>query len=522
MNSSQSKKSHGPNWTRPLGLASLLVAIGSGAYWLEYGHKPKKESEEENQKRIFNFKESAVESISIGQGDRVFSFKCLDVEQKLCKSGDQSRWEMTAPVKLRADDSNVNSLLSTLHNWVAQESISLESEPEAKRVDLLKEYGLSDELKKSPDRPTISATIGGKTVQAWIGTINPIGGDSEYVSTSTEPLKVRIMPNTLKTTIAKDLTYWRDKKIMSLTASEIQAIDLENPKGKLSLSRKDSSWVIQPLGQKSAPEVQGDLENIDNLISAAIYMTAKNFVSETKTGPIANQALQGSKTEVSITLYRSIDRKDGITVLLRSKLGKPTTPLGQRGVTTIQKTVYVTSSASDPLFEVDASIPSRLDKGLKELRLSRLISSVDRFSTQEILFSQSKLFEKEIRLLNRESKWVIDSQGGIEADPDKVNQVLDKVSGNRIQDFLNQAPAGQDEGITVTLKDGGGKIRKQLVFWKKGDLVYARDLGDQKAGVFQVDTAIWASLPQKATHFEAKPKDPKATPAPGSDASESM
>ena len=38
------------SWGKPLALAVTLVVIGTGAYWLEFSHKPKSEEKEEQEK----------------------------------------------------------------------------------------------------------------------------------------------------------------------------------------------------------------------------------------------------------------------------------------------------------------------------------------------------------------------------------------------------------------------------------------------------------------------------------------
>src|SRR5690349_7067473 len=94
-------------WKRQAALAGSLLVLSSAAYWLEYSHKPRLEEAEEKSKKLFDLKDTQVATIRVVDGPRKFAFKCLDADTKLCKPGDNSKWQMTEPTQLRADDSNV-------------------------------------------------------------------------------------------------------------------------------------------------------------------------------------------------------------------------------------------------------------------------------------------------------------------------------------------------------------------------------------------------------------------------------
>src|SRR5690349_1478139 len=131
------------NWTKQAIMAGALLVLGTAAYWLEFKHKPEKESKEEQSKKLFQLKDTPVKAVSINDGaGHTFEIRCSDPEAKLCKPGENAKWEVTAPLKVKADDSNVNALISTLNNLSVSESIDLKEETAEKRAMLLKEYGL--------------------------------------------------------------------------------------------------------------------------------------------------------------------------------------------------------------------------------------------------------------------------------------------------------------------------------------------------------------------------------------------
>src|SRR5690349_4056828 len=99
-------------WNRQLGLALTLFILGTLAYWIEFKHRPEKESSEEQAKRVFQIKDTPVQTITLTGGDQHLVFSCSDFSAKLCKPGDHSKWEILEPLRLKADDGNVNAFLS--------------------------------------------------------------------------------------------------------------------------------------------------------------------------------------------------------------------------------------------------------------------------------------------------------------------------------------------------------------------------------------------------------------------------
>ena len=198
------------SWARPLALATTLVILGSVAYWLEYSHKPKVDAQEEQSKKMFKIKDTPVASLKLVDGTKSFTFKCLDIENKLCKPGDNSKWEMTEPTRLRADDSNVNAVISSLNQLSTTETIDLTTETPEKRVSLLNEYHLDPVSKKAPGARRIEVTPGTGPAQiAFFGEASPIG-DSLFAAGAQEETKVYLVPSYVKSDFEHDLTYWRD------------------------------------------------------------------------------------------------------------------------------------------------------------------------------------------------------------------------------------------------------------------------------------------------------------------------
>lgn len=488
------------NWSRQFLLALALFVLGLGAYWLEYKHKPEKEAKEELSKKLFLVKDKPTQSISLINGKKTYKFKCLDFDAKLCKPGDNSKWEMIEPLKARADDANLNAVLSNLSNLNSNETIDLKPETPEKRSALIKEYGLDPLSRKTDSQIEVTTSAG--TTLLFLGQKHSIGesvfGIKEQVGAGQKPTGnpdenvVYLIPSYFTSNLDHDLTYWRDKKVLTLNAHQIQAIELNGTKAKLSAQRKEGQWIIT----SGKEEFLGDIENMDSLLNAATYLTAKDFASENKNNAQAKATLKGLGVVLSLVLYKEKgDAKEApapITLSLFQK--KPIQPNSK---------VYATVSNLDPLFELDSGSRERLDKSLKDLRLSKLITSMERFSAKRLEFSGKPIGPKSLILVNKDGKWV-NSLNQTEVASEKVQDTLEKLSANKIKEFLSGSaiPGGEQEGLKLTLGDDQSETKRSFLFWKKGDQLYARDLQSKRKEAFLLDPSLKDGLPWNSDFYK--------------------
>lgn len=518
-----------PDWRKPLGLALALTVLGGGAIWYETSYRPKKDETEQAEKKIFQLKDVGVAELRLRHEGKTWKFKCLDDAKKLCKPGDQSKWQMLEPLQLKADDSNVNSILSALKNVQSQESIDLSKQTAEKKKQLLTDYGLPEEGRKAGIVREVELTDAeGKTRTFWLGATHPIGDGIFTVSSTVGEGTVFVLPSHFKSHFERDLKYWRNKKLMALATADINQFSVQGGSGKVEGTRAEGHWNIKAAGKATAEELAGDNENIDSLLSAVANLTAKDFASEKKDSPEAKKALTGAKKVVTLTLQQKA-KKEGET---------PTAPLtlelfekaGAKKEDPAR--LYAQLSSSDPLYELDAGAKKRLDKGLSDLRLSKLLSSLERYATKRIEFSGKAVGAKPLVVVSKEGKWQTDPKTEPEDsfDTELVQKILDRLSGSRIQEFVDskKSPAGETSGLKVTLfQDESGSKKREFTFWKSSDgkLAFARDLASKRPEVYKVDPAIEQALPSKAEFFvkaktEAKP-DAKTTTASNAPAPES-
>ena len=118
-------------------------------------------------------------------------------------------------------------------------------------------------------------------------------------------------------------------------------------------------------------------------------------------------------------------------------------------------------------------------------------------------------------LVQKDSKWSLLGDAK-EISSDKAAELLDKISGNRIRDFLKDAdvPKGEASGLRVTLGDDKVEKKRQLAFWKIEDKLYARDLTSPRKEAFLVDSTIRDALPWSRAFFDKSAPPAAHPPAP--------
>lgn len=486
------------NWKPQLILAAILFGMGTLAYWHEYSYKPKKESSEADKKKVFRLKDDSISVLNLsGAGGKDVEIRCME---KDCKVGAFAKWEVTQPKKFRADDSVMSGFLNTVGGLAPADTIDLSTETPEKRQALLKMYKLDEESRKAKSAKRILVTTAdGKTQALYLGELHPIGdnifslaGEGTATALKMDESKVFLVNNSFKANLENEATHWRDKKLFTLSVQQILSFTLKGTKSNIEGERKDGQWLLKANISGKWENVPGDIENIDNSLGAVVWLTAKGFPAENKNDAKARSILASAKKVVTVTLKGGAPEKPTeVTLNLFEKKKSKGAP-----------DVYATVSDMDPLFELDSSAVGRVDKSLKEVRLSKLITSLERFGAKRIEIAGKPLGSKPLKMTQKQAKWLLD--GGDEADSMKVQALLDKLSGARVRDYLSlaKAPAGEADGLKVTVGDDKFEKKRQLVFWKKGEELYAKDLDAKIKEVFQVDPAIRDALPWDSEFFK--------------------
>ncbi len=482
------------NWLKPLALSVALFCLGSVTWWLEFKHRPEKEDQEENSKKVFGLKDMPVSSIRLVKSGKATVFRCMDLDSKLCKPGDQSKWEITEPTQIKADETNVNALLSSLNYLAPSETIDLSTETPEKKEKLLKQYGISDQNRIE----IASNSLKDKIVTLQFGEMHPIG-DAMFAQSSNQKGKIILIPGYVKANFDKDMTWWRDKKLLALSTHQVLELQSSGPKGKYTAAKKENQWTVDGLA--------GDLENIDGLITAISYLQAKSFVSESKADPRAKLALMGATPSLNLKLTREVVQTEAEKTPSEKKSEQLTIQFYEKKIGPKNKLplLYAALSNATPLFELDYSSLDRVNRSAQDLRMTKLVTSVDRFTTKKITLEGKDLGKVPLVVSHDGSKWILEA-GKAEADAEKVQIFLDRLTNSKIKGFLagSQVPSGQNLGLTVALTDDKGALKRKFVLWKSGEKIYSKDLLSSRNEAFLMDDFLKDNLPTGQDYFAMK------------------
>lgn len=496
-------------WIGTLSLALALGALWPLASWYELKQRPKQEKAELEGKKLFDLSGQTVKSYTVNNGKEVLELSCSDFAQKLCKPGENSKWELSQPVKAKADDTNANEFLSAVNNLTATEIISLTDETAEKRAALLKEYGLDPASRAlATNRKITVATEKGPWI-AYLGLAHPVSEGifavvekpaSTQGTGQIDENKIFLVPSWFKDSIEHDLTYWRNKKLLTVTSSEVESFTLESKKaGSIQGKRKEGGWILQTKNE----EMSGDIENIDSLLAGAASLVGKSIAADNKNDEKAKGILKDYQNILTLTLVKKKENAADVSAPIELKFfGKDT------GTT---DRLFALASNLDSLFEMELDSTSRLDKSLKDLRLVKLITSMERFSAKKLSFKGKPLGSDPLTLVNQDGKWLLEKTKA-EAQSDKVQTLLEKLSGNRIQDFIADASAKASpaDEIELTLSDEKNNPKRQFLFWKKDGKLYARDLlssnNQKKQETLVVDITLRDGLPWAPDFFNKSTK----------------
>jgi hypothetical protein len=267
----------------------VLVILGSYVYLVEIKHKDKVQQAEQQAKKMVHLDKDKILKVELIAGDRT----------KVKIEKPSGTWVLSVPVKTKADNAAVDSLLHAL----------VESEPEkvVREKDVTwDEYGL--------DKPefTVAFSTADKSFKLSFGGSNP-AKTSYYLRVDDEP-KLFLVADTLKNSLNKSAFDLREKSVFGLAETDVNRIVVSGKGNEIELARKDpSKWVASK--PESFPVKQALLmTNLRTLTN----LKAKEIIDEpSKEGdpygldkPEESIVLSGPKLEQTLIVGKAVEKKE--------------------------------------------------------------------------------------------------------------------------------------------------------------------------------------------------------------------
>ena len=386
----------------------IVAAIGiSYVFLYEKKQLPHEEWERLQKKVIPDFESSMIKKIELNnESGKVVLEKTAD-----------NFWHITEPLKLRADNSEVNSMLSEFEFMNKVGSFKKEGD---KPFDL-KDYGLDvpktsitmfTDIPAKPDKIQVKGPKDKYTV--FVGQ-KLAAGDNVYIKLDTSD-EVIVVPGSLHNKVSKNILDLRSKWVFTFDKESVDSLQVKTNEFNIVCNKKGSFWrLIEPISDLA------DLEKVKDIIGKLknLQIDSVDFLTE--------------------------DAKD----LVKYGLDNPrfTVTVNEKGVTqsvifgnSLDNKVYVKRTDEPTIFFLKDNILGDLSKKPNDLRDRKVVrfESIGTYGINKLeIKTQSDLMAVEKSL---DLDWKITKPINIYADQDTVKNFLVKIKSLEIEDFVSDKP----------------------------------------------------------------------------------
>jgi len=356
------------------------------------------------------------------------------------------KWKITRPVALGADTTEMNDLLDKLASAKVKEFVA-----EAPRS--MQPYGLERPVKvsvhtgKDKDRATRTLLLG------------RTDGDKKGVYAMREgESSVLLLPEEIAKLVPRNVAAIRDKQLVEFDRDRIQRVDLESPKGAVTLVKEKDRWTI------TAPEtLAADQVEAGSLLTRLRELRAQAFLSDDAS------AIPRFVPKATVKLTLTEQGGTPITVLLAPS------PERRGG----QPSAYAAVADKGPVVLVEGKAVDELARSANDLRDHALFSGVEPKDIKRLRVragGQTAILER-----SGENDWKLVEPTKGSAKAAKVEDILFSVRALRWKDIVS--PRGDDAakyGLdspsmeVVLLKGDGGELARLSVGKRDGERAYIR------------------------------------------------
>lgn len=383
------------------------------------------------------------------------------------------RWRITRPVTLPADTAEMNDLLEKLASAKVKEFVA-EAPRSREPYGLERPIRLSVHTGKDKERATRTLLVGRVDADKK-GLYAMRDGESS----------VLLLPEEIGKLVPRNVGAVRNKQLVEFERDRVTRVQLESPKGAVTLQREKDRWTI------TAPEaLPADQVEVGALLARLTELRAQGFLGEDASA-----------------IPRFLPRA-AVKVTVTEEGGAPTTVLlapstERRGG---QPSAYAAVAGKGPVVLVDARALGDLDRSVNELREHALFSGVETKDVKRLRVSaggQTAVLER-----SGDADWkLVEPTKGAARAP-RVEDVLYSLRALRWKDIVSAG--GEDAaryGLdapsmeVVLLKGDGGELARLTVGKRDGDRAYVRT--GASPAIYAIDPRALGPEPKIPDDFKA-------------------
>ncbi|HEX3179191.1 MAG TPA: DUF4340 domain-containing protein [Methylomirabilota bacterium] len=382
------------------------------------------------------------------------------------------KWRITRPVALAADSGEMNDLLDKLNADKVKEFVA--DAPRSRDA-----YGL--------DRPVRISVHTGKDKDRATRTllVGRVDADKKGVYAMREgEASVLLLPEEIAKLVPRNVAAIRNKQLVDFDREKVSRVQLDSPKGAVTLVREKDRWTI------TAPQtLPADQVEAGALLARLRELRAQAFLSDDAAG---------------ISRYVP---KPTVRVSISEQGGTPTTVVlapspERRGG---QPSAYAAVADKGPVVLVEGKAIDDLSRSVTELRDHALFSGIEPKDVKRVRVragGQTAVLER-----SGDADWKLLEPTKGTAKATRVDDVLYSVRALRWKDIVS--PGGEDAakyGLdapsmeVVLLKADGGELARLTVGKREGDIAYVRTASGP--AIYAVDARTLGAAPKIPDDFK--------------------
>jgi hypothetical protein len=329
-------------------------------------------------------------------------------DETIAVAAADGKWKLTKPSALRADTDTMREFLDKLQAGRVKEFVA-EAPPKLDGYGLDRPVRVSIDTGKDKDRATRTLLFGRVDDQKK-GVYAMRGGETS----------VLLIPEDVWTAVPKTAAAVRDKTVVTFDREKVTRIELESPKGAVTLAKENDRWKI------TRPEtLPADQTEAGGVLFKLQELKAQAFLSEDASGLARFLA----KPEVKVTIAQQGDAAPKTLLLAPSSERRGGQPSAYAGIT-----------GSGPVALVDGKAIADLSRTVMDLRDRTLVSNLEVKDVKRVRVksgSQTMLLER-----SSDTEWkVLEPKKG-SAKSAKVEDLLYALRGLRWKEIAT--PDGQE------------------------------------------------------------------------------
>ncbi|MGH7309048.1 MAG: DUF4340 domain-containing protein [Candidatus Rokuibacteriota bacterium] len=389
----------------------------------------------------------------------------LPEETLALERGDDAQWKVTRPRQLRADPEAVSDFFDKLTSARVKEFVA-DAPPSLEPYGLARPVRVALHVGRDKDRATRALLLGRRDdKKKGVYALRP--GETS----------VLLLPEEVWTALPKTTAAIRDKTVVDFEREQVTGLEVESPRGSVTLTREGDRWAITRPQALPADQVE----------AGAVLMSLRNMRARAF---LAEDASAGRRYLERPAVRANVILKSGppLTVLLapapEKRDGRPM--------------AYAAVAGRGPVVLVDGSVVTEVGRPLSELRDRTLIAGLDPKDVKRIQIRRGDATVLLERTADTQWRFLEGAKG--EAKGSKVDDLLYALRGLKWKEIVAARAEDPDRfGLAVGVAEvklyraDGTTVETVLIGKSDGERLYVK--AGSTPAVYAIDGKL-LSLPK--------------------------